>query len=168
MTGRAIDQYLLTLERALGALPATERDDILAETRAHLADRASQLGETAAIERMGPARNLARGHLVSLGYASVDAPVGSRIWVWPAAMILWACSVFTTGLFVLEILAPSITGLWLNIQTGNVFLGAVSLETPDQFIDLAGPVLAPTAAVIAALAAMSGWRVLRMRPTRTP
>jgi len=163
MTGRTIDQYLLTLESALGALPEAERADILAETRAHLADRASQLGEEIAIDRMGPARALASGHLASLGYAPVDAPLGARIWVWPSAVILWACSVFATGLLVLEIVSPRVTGLWMNVQTGNLFLGAASIETPGQLIDLAGPLLAPAAAVISALAALCGWRVFRLR-----
>ncbi len=163
MTSRAIDQYLLTLESALGALPAPERADILAETRAHLADRAAQLGERVAIDRLGPAHALASGHLVSLGYAPVDAPPGARIWVWPAAAILWACSVFATGLLALEIVSPSVTGLWMNVQTGSMYLGAASIETPGQLIDLAGPFLAPAAAVISALAALCGWRVLRLR-----
>jgi uncharacterized membrane protein len=63
MTG-IIDQYLAELRRALSGMTVSEREEIVDEIRAHIAERRAQPGIAAGevLRRLGPAEEIARDY----------------------------------------------------------------------------------------------------------
>lgn len=62
-----IERYLARLAEALGGLPAADRQEVLGDIRSHLAEAvAAGMPLDAAIEKLGPAEELARAYAVEL------------------------------------------------------------------------------------------------------
>lgn len=169
-----IETYLRELARALTRLSAHERDDILAETHSHLAERCALLGEAEALRLMGPPRALARSYMAATGHAG--RPAGERIVpLLPATMLvgaclLWVCTIISVTLLLAELAEPTLVSIWLNASTGNVFVGAANPDMVSLLTDLAGPWFLPLAAITGVLAGASGSAMIRAawREFRSP
>lgn len=134
-----IEDYLRALSRALRALPDRDRDDIVAEIRAHLEHRAGEgkladaikaLGAPEAcarsfIEEMkiqsafadgGPARTV--GALISLASRRATAAVG--LFASTFFFLLAVGFAFTT---IAEITMPDKAGLWVGPDGGSFAIG---------------------------------------------
>ncbi|WP_439634104.1 DUF1700 domain-containing protein [Glycocaulis sp.] len=160
-----IEIYLRELARALSGLPAGEQEDILAETRSHLAERCASLGEAEACRRMGSPRALASSYMAATGHSSPPAshrfaqllPVTMAV----GALLLWVCTLVSLTLFLAELAEPTLVSIWLNASTGSVFVGAANPDMVSLLTDLAGPWFLPLAALIAVLAGASGLGMMR-------
>ncbi|MFC4724567.1 hypothetical protein AB6B38_00680 [Glycocaulis abyssi] len=169
-----IETYLRELARALTRLSAHEREDILAETHSHLAERCALLGEAEALRLMGPPRALANSYLAATGHANPSAghrlarllPVTMAV----GAVLLWVCMFVSVTLLLAELAEPTLVSIWLNASTGSVFVGAANPDMVSLLTDLAGPWFLPLAGILAVLAGVSGFAMIRAawREFRSP
>lgn len=173
------ETYLRELGRALAGLAAPDREEILLETRSHLAERGASVGEAEALRRLGPARTLASRYIAASGKAgAMPAEAGLARGAAPlvaatmliGACLLWVCTLISLTLCLAELAEPSLVSIWLNGRTGNVFVGAANPDMVALLTDLAGPWFLPLAAVLSVLAGVSAFGMMRVvwREWRAP
>lgn len=179
----ALERYLTDLDRQLAAAGVADRSDILDETRSHMAERRERMAPQEILLRLGPASALAAAY-GDASQASAPAAVlrDERATQWSASVammggvLLCVCAIVLATLCIAEIMEPQLVSVWLNAQSGNVFVGAANPDVFAQLSDLAGPWLLPSAAFLAGLAGVSGWAMVRLatlslvagRSTATP
>jgi hypothetical protein len=194
---KAIETYLKGLRRALRALPENDRDEIVAEIRAHLDHRAREGRLQEAMKAVGAPEKCARGFLeeiriqdafadggpaktvgalVALASRRVTAAAG--LFVSVIFFLLAAGFVITAGV---EIVAPDKAGLWVNRQAGVFVLGTYEAPPPAPGApatpptpELLGRWLFPVAAAGSVLSFIIGqWlarffvRLMAVRKSRT-
>lgn len=134
-----IEEYLRALSRALRALPERDRDDIVAEIRAHLDHRSGEgkLGD--ALKALGSPDNCARSFIEEMKIQSAFAD-GGAVKTFGALLALASRRVTATaGLFVslfffllsagfaftalAEIVTPDKAGFWVGPETGTIMIG---------------------------------------------
>ncbi|HNR77987.1 MAG TPA: DUF1700 domain-containing protein [Parvularculaceae bacterium] len=136
-----IEDYLRALARALRSLPERDRDDIVAEIRAHLEHRAGEGRLDAAIKSLGGPDNCARtfieeikiqtafadggpaktfGALLALASRRVTAAAG--LFVSLVFFLLAAGFAFTA---LAEIVTPDLAGFWVGPETGSIMIGTI-------------------------------------------
>lgn len=134
-----IEDYLRGLSRALRALPDRDRDDIVAEIRAHLDHRADEGKLAAALKALGSPEDCARACIEELKIQSAFADGGAAK-TFGALMALASRRVTATaGLFVslvffllsagfaftalAEIVTPDKAGFWVGPESGTLMIG---------------------------------------------
>lgn len=178
MTDR-IEDYLRRLRPALRALPDAEREDILAETRSHLAERRESGGEAAvqqAIAAFGHAEDYARAFVedsrlraatagggplelasVLLGQATRSLPA-----FFGFALAAWAY-LFGVLFFIIagaELVRPDLTGLWIGPD--DFFLGIYAGDGPGPDTrDVLGAWLIPVMVLAGSIALAAGVAISR-------
>lgn len=137
--GRAIESYLKGLRRALRALPEGDRDEIIAEIRAHLDHRAREGRLQEAMKALGAPEKCARGFLEEIkiqeafadggpgktlgalvALASRRATAAAGLFVSVIFFLIAAGFVVTAGV---EVVAPEKVGLWIGEEQGVLILG---------------------------------------------
>ena len=143
---KAIESYLKGLTRALRALPATDRDEITAEIRAHLEHRAREGRLTEALQGLGSPEKCARGFLEEIRIQDAFADGGPQKTVGAlvalaSRRVTAAAGLFVSGVFFLvavgfaitaavEVVAPDKAGLWVGREAGVYVLGTYDAPTP--------------------------------------
>lgn len=160
-----IETYLRELSRALSALPEPERDEIILETRSHLAERSATLSDAEAILRLGSPRELARRHLAVIprrefGQRSIAPAMFALMIV--SVSVLWLSTICSLTLCVAELVEPSLVSIWFNSSTGNVFVGAANPDMVAMLTDMAGPWFLPAAVLLMLLGAISASGMTRI------
>jgi hypothetical protein len=134
-----IEDYLRRLRKYLHHLPASEAQEIVAELRSHLAERAATEGEAAAVAALGDPRTLARAYVAERIAARVEDErrpwtIVAAAWrltglgVYAAWTFVIAAAGCIIGLFLLLLAAlkpfmPGRIGLWrLPDPTGDISL----------------------------------------------
>lgn len=183
----AIEAYLRRLARALSSLPEEERREILEETRSHLVERATEIGEDAAIAALSPAERYARGFLDErmLSAALADGGpaatfgallrVGSRRLVGAIGLgvtaFLFLFAAALAPIAVSELTNPEDTGLFVSNVSDAFFLGIIGDESRERYDEVLGAWLLPSlflaglAAIL--LAAFLGRIFVRLLLTRS-
>ena len=168
---RAVAAWLRRLSWALGSLPARDREDIVAETVAHLEEAAESgrplqdclagFGEADAYARRfldelaralgGQKTSDLVGAVVARAHRSLVAALAGGV------LLLLGMAVLTAlTLAVMEIQDPAHTGLWLGPHVR--FIGQI--DDPAGAVDLLGGWLLPAAAAVIGLAWVVGRLVL--------
>lgn len=119
-----VEQYLASLEAELRGLPATERREIVLETRSHIVERSSSMITGDVLAELGPAHEYARQF-----FSQANEPVPYRLlpllgrlpenrWivapVTAAIVMLYALAAVTAAIATAKLLSPSGTGLWIE------------------------------------------------------
>ncbi|WP_257387822.1 HAAS signaling domain-containing protein [Tahibacter caeni] len=170
---REFEPWLRRLKWALSALPAQDRDDIVAETRAHLRD-ACDAGQTPAqvLAGFGGAEDYARqfvdqmelsgalgagrsGPMLRLvlrrAHRSLIATVATTL-----VLVCVLLAVTGASLVFFELSDPVHTGFWSG--GGNLFVGVI--DDPAKAVDLLGTWLLPAALAAVVLPLLLGRLVL--------
>lgn len=163
---RPIEAYLQRLAEGLDSLPASERDECLREMRAHLEEAAAQSDaatreqrEAQAIERFGPAEDIARSmsnemligaasrgfHPVSTARALVHAMVGGASWTLLGVLLslAYVALLLFGAVAIARLWVPS-AGLWFHPGgTWTLTFGSVenATEVLGPWLPLYGPVV---------------------------
>lgn len=162
--------YLRDLRWALSALPASDRDEIVAETRSHLLDRvAAGAALDSALAALGDARDYARPFVDSyrrhaaLAHGRTReqlALVGERIassaraaWTALLLILLWAPGLALAGTAIVKLRHPEIAGLWVGPR--RLFVGTI--DDPTLARELLGFWIFPVAVV----ALVAAWILTR-------
>lgn len=184
MTDPTVADWLRRLAWALAAMPAPQRDDIVAEARAHLEERAAD-GRSAidALAGFGPAEDYARPFLdemeltAALGsqksgdlLGAVARRVHRSLVAAGAAVVLLTLALIALAaisLVIMKLQDPVHAGLWVG--PGQQFIGTI--DDPAQARELLGLWLYPLAAASLALAWLIGrlvllWAVRRLARPR--
>lgn len=180
MTDKTIDAYLARVGGYLSALPAGERDEIIAELSSHLRESlaANPDGLAATFKGLGSPEDFARGYLdddalraalaggtptdMLMGVLrqaphSLGAFTGFAV---VSVFYLFAFSFF--GLIVLELINPEQTGLWIGGDMNPFFLGMISGSGPsDDLRDVAGLWFIPLSLALASLSTIIGMTMAR-------
>lgn len=173
-----IEDYLKALSRALRALPDRDRDDIVAEIRAHLEHRASEgkLGE--AVKALGLPDSCARSFIEELKIQSAFAD-GGPVKSFGALLALAsqrttaAAGLFISGIFFVmaaafvfvtfhEMISPETVGLWSDPASGSFFFGAMDEPVPPAAHELLGRWMIPVSAALSVLSFVIGQRLARL------
>lgn len=134
-----IEDYLRALARALRALPERDRDDIVAEIRAHLDHRSGEGKLAEALKALGSPDNCARSFIEEMKIQSAFAD-GGAVKTFGALLALASRRVTATaGLFVsliffllsagfaftalAEIVTPDLAGFWVGPESGTLMIG---------------------------------------------
>ncbi|OFW99913.1 MAG: hypothetical protein A3E78_04860 [Alphaproteobacteria bacterium RIFCSPHIGHO2_12_FULL_63_12] len=143
-----IENYLRGLSKALRALPDRDRDDIVAEIRAHLEHRTGEGKLAEAIKSLGAPDACARSFIEEMKIQTAFAD-GGAVKTFGALLTLASRRVTATaGLFVslvffllaagfaftglAEIVAPDKAGLWVGPDSGSIMIGTFDTPaTPD-------------------------------------
>jgi hypothetical protein len=168
---KLIDPWLERLEAALATLPAGERDDILKETRSHLAARIDS-GRTPdeVLAGFGPAEGYARTLLLESGTVE---PARSRSLSSSLVRLTFRSIVAAGAFFIVALLAasalsvaqtalyklgnPAQAGLWRG--HGGFFIGVI--DDPHHGHELLGKWIFPLAVLSVVLAWLVGRWVVR-------
>jgi uncharacterized membrane protein len=179
------ERFLTDLARALGPLPAAERDDLVAELRSHLAERAAQ-GATELLAPFGRAEDYAAAFLEERSLSGALAR-GTPWALWSAVFsgarrLAWWYVVLSLGLVqvvsavlillgILKVVFPGGVGLYLH--GGDLLLQASFGGGAPAGIELLGwwavPIFLGTGGLalwssLAVLRALARWRLARLRP----
>ena len=135
-----IEDYLRALSRALRSLPERDRDDIVAEIRAHLEHRAGEGRLDAAIKSLGGPENCARTFIEEMKIQTAFADGGPAKTFGALLALASRRATATAGLFVslvffllaagfaftalAEIVTPDLAGFWIGPESGNIMIGA--------------------------------------------
>jgi uncharacterized membrane protein len=160
-----IDDYLKGLSRALRALADRDRDDIVAEIRAHLEHRAVEGKLADAMKALGAPETCARTFIEELKVQSAFADGGATktfgaLLALASARATAAIGLFFSGIFFVlavgfvfiafyEVVAPDTVGLWADPAAGNFFFGTMDEPAPSTARELLGRWLIPVAAALA-------------------
>ena len=173
-TSASATAFLRRLEVALEPLPATERNDIVAELRSHLADRGEQGDDRlrATLASLGEPEDYARPYLqdrqladalqrVTPGLAlmSILGRAGRSFLAFGIGLgvvILYCMALSFTALAILKPLAPANTGLW----TGRVF-GFGFMSPPPPTPEILGLWMVPICGLGAVLCYIVGTALVR-------
>jgi len=134
-----IEDYLHRLSRALRALPDCDRDDIVAEIRAHLDHRASEGKLAEAIKALGAPEDCARAFIEEMKIQSAFADGGPAKTFGALLALASRRGTASAGLFVsllffllatgfaftalAEIVTPEKAGLWIGPDTNTFIIG---------------------------------------------
>jgi uncharacterized membrane protein len=168
-----VEAWLRRLHWALQPMPSPARDEILAETRAHLTERLEGGADPfELLESFGPPDAYARHFLdeMELAHAlgeqkSADllAVIGRRVHRSLIAAFAFAVVVALAGLSLAalatlfyEITDPVHSGLWRG--SNQFFIGVI--DDPGSARDLLGPLIWPAAIAVIALSWVLGRTVL--------
>lgn len=143
---RTIETYLKGLTRALRALPASDRDEIVAEIRAHLDHRAREGRLAEAIKALRSPEVCARGFLEEIKIQDAFADGGPAKTIGALVALASRRATAAAGLFVsvvfflvaagffitagVEVVAPEKAGLWIGEEQGVFILGAYDAPAP--------------------------------------
>ncbi|MEK7265497.1 MAG: hypothetical protein AAB227_05290 [Pseudomonadota bacterium] len=170
-----IDDYVRGLTRALRALP--DREEIIAEIRAHLDHRAGEgkLGE--AITALGPPDACARSFIEEMKVQSAFADGGpaktfGALLALASQRVTAATGLFFSGIFFVmaaafvfvgfyEMVAPETVGMWSDPATGSFFFGAMDDPTLPSAHELLGPWMIPVSGVLAVVSFVIGQKLSR-------
>jgi hypothetical protein len=169
----AKEAWLRRLRWALAALPGPERDDIVAEIRAHLDERERDGADVAAaLAQLGPADGYARGFIEArelTGAAASQRPgamlsaIARRAHrsvlafaAFVAVVALTAVSLLAATVLVMKVDDPLHAGLWRG--KGQFFIGVI--DDPAAAQELLGYWIYPLAILVVALAALAARGVL--------
>lgn len=158
---RRVEAWLRRLKWALSSVPAPEREDILAETRAHLYERVEAgSGLAEALEGFGPAEIYARRFIdemeLSDALASQRAPsllgavanrVNRSLAAAGALLLVVFLALFSLSIVLVavwKIQDPAHAGLWIG--EGIFFFGQVDEGTPAR--EVLGFWIFPVAALV--------------------
>lgn len=162
---RAIDLWLRRLNWALAKVPAADREDIVAEARAHIEDRIAAgrpAGEVLA--DFGPAETYARdfidemetvgalgaqrsGDLLGVVLRRVHRSAVAALALF-VILVLALLSLSALGMVVMKITDPVHAGLWMGPH--EQFIGVI--DDPTQARELLGFWLYPLAALVMLIA----------------
>lgn len=164
MSQAQIDIYLNRVESYLSALPAAERDDILAELRSHFTDRAaeSEAALTASMAAMGSPEEFARSYLddetlrqALAGGGPGDVLLGvlrqaprrlGAVMGFAVVLFFYLFALSCFGVILLDLANPEATGLWAGPGMEPFFFGMIGGAGPGEDVrDLAGIWLIPLA-----------------------
>ena len=168
-----VGSWLDRLNRALAGIPAAERDDIVAETRAHLAESvASGLPPRDALAHFGPAESYARKFLDDIELSGALGSQRSGAMLSVLARRVHKSLVAAIGFFlvmvlggvafgavltaVVKIFDPAIAGLWVGPR---IFALGITND-PSHARELLGNWVFPVLALIVALCWILGRMVL--------
>ncbi|MFZ5616374.1 MAG: HAAS signaling domain-containing protein [Pseudomonadota bacterium] len=162
-----IEDYLRALSRALRTLPDRDRDDIVAEIRAHLEHRSSEGKLADAMKALGPADACARSFIEEMKIQSAFADGGpaktfGALIALASRRATAALGLFFTGIFFViaaafafiafyEMVSPEQVGLWSDPATGSFFFGTIDQPASPTARELLGRWLIPVAAALAVL-----------------
>lgn len=167
-----IEEYLRGLSRALRALPDRDRDDIIAEIRAHLDHRSDEGKLTEAIKALGSPDDCARSFIEEMKVQSAFADGGpaktfGALLALASQRVTAALGLFFSGIFFIlaaafvfiafyEMVAPETVGLWSDPATGSFFFGTMDDPASPTARELLGRWLIPVSAVLAVLSFIVG------------
>jgi len=174
---KRIDSYMRDLGDALRPLADRDREDILAEIRAHLDHRAGEQRLDEALRALGSPAHCARGFLDELKIQAAFADGGpgksvGALFEFASRRLLAASGLFVSGIFFLfafafaiiavtEIVAPDAVGLWIDPARDIFVLGVVDIgENPPK--EILGRWMIPLAAVLSVLSLLAGQRLARL------
>lgn len=169
-----IEDYLHKLSRALRALPDRDRDDIVAEIRAHLDHRASEGKLAEAIKALGGPEDCARAFIEEMKIQSAFADGGPAKTFGALLALASRRATASAGLFVsllffllatgfaftalAEIVTPEKAGLWIGPDSGSFIIGTFDAppapptpDAPEPPHEVLGGWLIPVAAGLAVL-----------------
>lgn len=146
-----IEDYLAKLSRALRALPERDRDDIIAEIRAHLDHRASEGKLADALKALGSPDECARSFIEEMKIQSAFADGGpaktfSALLALASRRVTASVGLFVSLFFFLlaagfaftalaEIVTPEKAGLWIGPDADTFIIGTFDAPpappTPD-------------------------------------
>lgn len=191
-----IEDYLRALSKALRALPDRDRDDIIAEIRAHLDHRAGEGKLADALKALGGPDDCARSFIEEMKIQSAFADGGPAKSFGALLSLASRRATATAGLFVslvffllaagfaftalAEIVTPDKAGLWVGPDSGSIVIGAFDAPppaTPDAPApprEILGRWLIPFASALAVVFFVIGqWSsrlfirlMMRRKPTR--
>jgi len=169
-----IEDYLNALSRALRSLPERDRDDIVAEIRAHLEHRAGEGRLNEALNSLGSPESCARtfidelkiqdafadggptktfGALLALASRRTTASVGLFV-----SSIFFIISIGFAFTAVAEIVTPDLAGFWVGPGPDHIMIGVFDPPTappapgaPEPPREIMGRWLIPFAAGMAVL-----------------
>lgn len=143
---KTIETYLKGLTRALHALPASDRDEIVAEIRAHLDHRAREGRLAEAIKALRSPEVCARGFLEEIKIQDAFADGGPAKTIGALVALASRRATAAAGLFVsvvfflvaagffitagVEVVAPEKAGLWIGEEQGVFILGTYDAPAP--------------------------------------
>jgi hypothetical protein len=173
-----IEDYLKSLSRALRALADRDRDDIVAEIRAHLEHRASEGKLGQAMKALGAPEDCARSFIEELKIQSAFAdggPVKSigALLALASQRTTAAAGLFISGIFFVmaaafvfvtfyEMVSPESVGLWSDPATGSFFFGAMDEPIPPAARELLGRWMIPVSAALAVVSFVIGQKLARL------
>ena len=136
-----IEDYARALSRALRPLPDRDRDDIVAEIRAHLDHRASEGKLAEALNALGRPDHCARSFIEELKIQTAFADGGATktfgaLLALASQRVTAAFGLFFSGIFFVlaagfvfiafyEIVSPEAVGLWSDPVNGSFFFGTM-------------------------------------------
>jgi hypothetical protein len=174
---RRIDGYVKALSRGLSGMAGRDREDILAEIRAHLEHRAGEDRLDEAMASLGAPEACARGFLDELKLQAAFADAGpaktlGALLALASRRATAAAGLFVSGVFfllafgfaavgVMEVVSPDKTGLWVDAASDTYVFGSL-LEAPPTARELLGPWLIAVAAFFAVAALVVGQSLARV------
>jgi hypothetical protein len=164
---KKIDDYLKSLARSLRVLPERDRDDIVAEIRAHLEHRAGKGRLADAMKALGGPEACARTFIEEIKIQSAFADGGptktfGALLALASARVTATAGLFFSGIFYIlaaafvfigfyEMVAPATVGLWSDPANGSFFFGTMEDPPSPTARELLGRWLVPVAAALAVL-----------------
>jgi hypothetical protein len=172
-TNKPVETWLRRLHWALQPMPSPEREEIVAETRAHLSERLDDGADPVELlEGFGPPDVYARRFIdeMELAHAlgeqkSADllTVIGRRVHRSLIAALAFAMVVALAGLSLAavatlsyEVIDPVHSGLWRG--SNQFFVGVI--DDPGTARDLLGPLIWPAALAVIALSWAAGRAIL--------
>jgi hypothetical protein len=162
-----IDDYLRGLARALRVLPERDRDDIVAEIRAHLEHRAGEGKLDGAIKALGAPEICARAFIEEMKIQAAFADGGATktfgaLLALASRRATATAGLFFSGIFFVmaaafvfiafyEMVSPEKVGLWSDPANGSFFFGTMDEPAPATATELLGRWLIPVASALAVL-----------------
>lgn len=174
---KRIEDYLRALSRALRQLPERDRDDIVAEIRAHLEHRAGEGKLDAALKALSGPEACARTFVEEMKIQSAFADGGASktfgaLLALASARATAAVGLFFSGVFFVlaaafvfiafyEMVSPEAVGLWADPSAGSFFFGTMDDPAPPTARELLGRWLIPVATALAVLSFVAGQSLSR-------
>lgn len=175
---KSIESYLKSLARALRALPERDRDDIVAEIRAHLEHRAREGRLAEAVKALGAPEQCARGFLEEIKIQEAFADGGptktfGALVALASRRVTAAAGLFVSGVFFLlalgfaisavaEVVIPAQAGLWVNEQAGMYIFGTYDGPLAPPTRELLGRWMLPVSAGLSVLTFVAGQWLARV------
>lgn len=162
-----IGDYVRSLARALRALPECDRDDIVAEIRAHLEHRAGEGKLLDAVKALGAPEVCARAFIEEMKIQSAFADGGATktfgaLLALASRRATATAGLFFSGIFFVmaaafvfiafyEVVSPEKVGLWSDPVNGSFFFGTMDQPAPATATERLGRWLIPVASALAVL-----------------
>lgn len=169
---KRIEDYLRALSRALRALPDRDRDDIVAEIRAHLDHRASEGKLDDALKALGGPEACARTFIEEMKIQSAFADGGPAKTFGALLALASVRATATAGLFIssiffmtaaafmfvafYEMVSPEQVGLWSDPAMGSFIFGMQDDLPSPTARELLGRWMIPVSGALAVLTFVAG------------